>query len=70
MTGTCEAKVAEYTTAGMVNWRIPLKLKGIAKDKAMNNHPMPPEYFSNQPFSPSSEHHLPSIDRRIRLCKF
>jgi len=39
ITGTCEAKVAEYPTVGIVNWNIPLKPKGMAKDKAMNNAP-------------------------------
>jgi hypothetical protein len=29
---------SEYPTAGMVNWRIPLELKGVAEDKAINNH--------------------------------
>ena len=34
ITGTCEARVAEYPTAGMVICRVPWKNRGMAMDRA------------------------------------
>jgi len=39
MTGTWEAKVAEYPTAGITNWRVPRKRRGIAKARAARTPP-------------------------------
>jgi hypothetical protein len=72
MTGTCEAKVAEYPTAAIVNWRIPLKLNGMAKDKAINNPPNATRILFKPAFFPfiRAPPSLQWIDTRICLSKF
>jgi len=39
ITGTWEAKVAEYPTVGITNWSVPRKKRGIANARAVKTPP-------------------------------
>jgi len=82
ITGTWEAKVAEYPIVGMTNWSVPRKARGMANAKAvktlprasstlLKSHHLVPQHFHSFQSLLFYENHSKYLKGKIKLpCLF